>query len=352
MADSTFVSTGLGKKLLIFCSGLQKQMEYSSSRQISRDPVWREYFREYQTQSDSLAQGVSKKKPVLVRTSYSAKGPGNKLRSRLLLKTATDGLVVISEQAKREAVERFKLPPSRVSVIEPGIDLARFSNSVSKAEARALFGLGEHDFVAGMASRMQPKRRLELLLDGVAALRKQIHNLKLFLVGKGDMDRIVTEPAERMGISDLLVLPGYCEDDRLVAAFRAMDVLYSPVGGADESCRTLREALACGCPVIGGKVGFIPELVREGYNGARVDLTVSAAQEAILRLFREPQKLRDMAEAAYAESRQRFRLSHQANANMQFYRRLQAYRALPEEKAPVSRKALPTRSFRLATQPG
>ncbi|TVP89094.1 MAG: glycosyltransferase family 1 protein [Pseudomonadaceae bacterium] len=287
-----------------------------------------------------LAKGIVKGKPILVRTSYSARGPDNKLRSRLLLKSATDGLVVISDRAKREAVENFRIPPSRVNVIEPGIDLERFDKSLTKAQARALFGLGEGDFVVGMASRMQPKRRLELLLDGAAELRERIPNLKLFLVGKGDMNRIVKEPAERMGISDMLVLPGYCEDERLVAAFRAMDVLYFPVGGTDESCRTLREALACGCPVIGGNTGFIPELIKDGKNGLLVDLSVPAAQEAITRLHAEPQRLQAMAERAYADSRQRFSLSYQANSNLMFYQRLKAYRALPQQKPTLSRKAI------------
>ena len=289
----------------------------------------------------ALAKGVGKKdKPVLVRTSYSADGPDTKLRSRLLMKSATDGLVVISDQAKRKAVENFRFPASRVRVIEPGIDLERFDKRLTQAEARAEFGLSEGDFVVGMASRMQPKRRLELLLDGAAQLREQIPNLKLFLVGKGDMNRIVKEPAERMGISDMLVLPGYCEDERLVAAFRAMDVLYFPVGGTDQSCRTLREALACGCPVIGGNTGFIPELIKDGKNGLLVDLDVASSQQAILKLHAEPQRLKAMAERAYADSRQRFALSQQATQNLQFYQRLRAYRALPKEKPTLSRRAL------------
>lgn len=292
-----------------------------------------------------LANCMTGGKHLLVRTSYNANGPDDKWRSRFLLKNATDGLVVISEHARQQAVERFKFPASRIAVIEPGIDLERFNTSMDREQARARFGFGPDDFVIGMASRIQPRRRLDLLLNAAAELRKQIPNLKLFLVGHGDANNVVHAPAERLGISDLLVMPGYIEGDDLVAAYRAMDLLYFPVGGTDQSCRTLREVLACGCPVIGGNVGFIPELVKEGFNGLLVDLDVDQTRDSILALYRNPELRQRMARQAGEDAEKRFRLRHQARQNLALYQRLHAYKALPQPRKRVSKRALALLGF-------
>ena len=42
-----------------------------------------------------------------------------------------------------------------------------------------------------------------------------------------------------------------CRGDDLVAAYRAMHALAYPVPGTDQTCRTVREAMAAGVPIVG-----------------------------------------------------------------------------------------------------
>ena len=294
----------------------------------------------------ALASRVrGRREALLVRSSYSATGPDSSLRARWLMKNATDGLVVISEQARQQAIRRYRFPASRIAVIEPGIDLDRFNTRLSRAEARARFGLGEDDFVVAMASRIQPRRRHDLLLQAAAALRERVPNLKLLLIGNGRTQDVLIEPARALGIEDLLVLPGYCEGEDLVAAYRAMDLLFYPVSGTDQSCRTLREALACGCPVLGGRQGYIPELVRDGFNGRLVELDADSLVRVIAELADDLPGLRQMSCQAAEDAAQRFRLSHQARQTLAFYQRLRAVRALPRPERRVSKRALALLGF-------
>jgi len=53
--------------------------------------------------------------------------------------------------------------------------------------------------------------------------------------GKARESRKDIRRSRQMGIADRVILSGYCRYDRLVAAYRAMDVLVYPVPGTDKS---------------------------------------------------------------------------------------------------------------------
>ena len=261
-------------------------------------------------------------RPLLVRTSYEADGPEFTLRSKLLFKRDTDGLAVLSNHAKKQAAARFGFPEDRIAVIEPGVDLERFNTNIPRTAARARFHILDDDFVVGMASRIQSKRRIDLLLKAATLLKNKIPRLKLLIIGKGKPQQEVLTPARQMGIADRIILPGYQEGANFVSALRAMDVFYFPVGGTDESCRTVREAMASGCATIGGLTGFIPELVEEGKTGLLTDLSPETTAERIWQLYTNRDLLTNLQVEAARSSQKRFPLALQAKKSLSFYRHL------------------------------
>ena len=73
-----------------------------------------------------LSRGISKP-PLIVRSCYDSEGPLHDFRSRLLYKFGTEGMVVINEKSKQMTVACNGLSSETVQIIEPGIDLDRFS---------------------------------------------------------------------------------------------------------------------------------------------------------------------------------------------------------------------------------
>ncbi len=271
-----------------------------------------------------LSRGISKP-PVIVRSCYDSDGPQQGFRSRLLYKLGTEGMVVINDQSKQVAIARNRLSPETVQVIEPGIDLDRFSPQRKISEDQHSFGVKPDSFVIGVVSRIRDSRRLDIPLKAIEALAKVFPQLQLLLVGRGRegaVEMVVEKPAREMDILDRIVMAGYCEGDRLVAAYRAMDVLVYASPGSDKSCRTVREAMAAGIPVIAIGAGFLPELIEDRITGRLMELSWESLARILEELIQNEVKLREMGQRSLNTSIQRFSPMLQAERTLDFYQKL------------------------------
>ena len=125
-----------------------------------------------------------------------------------------------------------------------------------------------------------------------------------------------------MGITDKVILPGYCRDDRLVAAYQSMDVLVYPIPGTDKSCRTVREAMATGVPVIAPEIGFLKDLIEDGVNGNFIDLSAESLASKLSILMEDKHQLELMRQKSLKTAKQRFSTVEQAKKTLLFYEKL------------------------------
>jgi glycosyltransferase involved in cell wall biosynthesis len=271
-----------------------------------------------------LSRGVSKR-PLIVRACYDSEGPPRDLRSRLMYKVGTDGMVVINERSRQRAVARHGILIETVQVVEPGIDLDRFSPRRHISETRASFGLKQDAFVVGVVTRIRASRRLDIPLKALHALAPSYPQLQMLLVGRGRegaVENVVAKPARTLNIFDRIVLAGYCEEDRLVAAYRAMDLLVYPIPGSDKSCRTVREAMAAGVPVIAPAIGFLPELIEDHSTGRLMALAWESLAKILEELILDRNQLLEMGQRSLQTAIRRFSPVLQAERTLSFYHKL------------------------------
>jgi glycosyltransferase involved in cell wall biosynthesis len=263
--------------------------------------------------------------PLIIKSSYNPVGPRNNFRSRFLYRRCTDGIALISAKAKEQAISANGFSPESVLVAEPGIDLERFAPLREIAEGRESFGLAGESFVVGVVSRIRASRRIDIPLAAIHALAERYPHLKLLVVGRGSdgaVDTLVNEPARQMQIADRVISAGYCRGDRLVAAYRAMDVLVYPTSGTDKSCRTVREAMAAGLAVLAPNIGFLPELINDGVNGMLMDGSGKGLAGIISGLIEDTQKLNALCRQALKTATDRFSPALQAEKIQSFYEKL------------------------------
>lgn len=231
---------------------------------------------------------------------------------------------VFGRGVERALAERG-VAADRIVHLEATVDLERFTPGDGSARRRAL-GFGPEHFVAGIVARVQPQRRFDLLLDAAEILSRSRPGFRLVVIGRGSkLDAVAREPARARGLEGRVVFfPGYFEGADYVEVLRALDAKLFLVPGTDGSARAVREALACGLPVVCTRRGILPELVRDGVTGRVLDETPAAFAEALAALMDEPEARLRMGEAARKDAEARFSLARQVETVAASYRALLA----------------------------
>jgi glycosyltransferase involved in cell wall biosynthesis len=255
-----------------------------------------------------------------VRTLYDTE-PGKTSPAELKLLREASSVFVFSRRMQRHLQERG-LAEERVVHVESAIDLERFRPDAALRDKRGELGFSAQDFVAGIVARVQPQRRFDLLLDAAEQVARACPRFRLLIIGRGSkLERTAREPARRRGLLDRIVFfPGYFEGEAFPAVLGALDVKVFLVPGTDGTARAVREALACGLPVVATRRGILPELVRDGVTGLIVDESVPALAGALIGLWRDEAGRRQMGEAARRDACERFDLQRQVATVRDGYR--------------------------------
>ncbi len=269
----------------------------------------------------AAAARLSKRRPLVVRSIYHPDRDEQPIRFKVATRLGTDGIVAIAPEAQAWLTTEQMWPSARMRVIEPSVDIERFGKDAA-GDLRKEFGLAPDAFVLGMVTAIGPRRRLDIAIRALALLAEKRPNVRLFIVGRGKIERVIEGLARELGIRDRIVLAGYCREDRLVQAYRTMDLLVYPVPGTDKSCRTVREAMAAGVPAVASRIGFLPRLIEDGKTGRLMELDPRSLADIVEDLMDNPARLAAMATASRETARQRFAPALQAEKTIAFYRAL------------------------------
>lgn len=267
----------------------------------------------------ALALSMQSRRIPLIRSSYEPDGPERTLRSKVLLHSSTDGLIVLNSHA-RDLVHNYSAGhTTQIATIEPGIDLERFSPAAQQNRAREFFDINPAHFVVGMVSRIRHDRRFDLVLHALRRIADAYTDIRLLVVGGGEHEQEFKNMIHELSLEDLVIHAGYCNGEQLVDAYRAMDVLCYPVPGTDKSARTVREAIATGTPVVAGTVGFLPELIEQGVTGSLTELNADDMARSLEQFYARRHDHGDVRTVCRNVAEQRFSLSQQAQRTLEFY---------------------------------
>lgn len=169
---------------------------------------------------------------------------------RLMLPTAK-ALIVPSKHLETIAGAVWKREAIR---IPNGIDVAAYANP---PEAGAIPGFvrAEGDVVIGTLAGLRSVKNLPRLVRAFATLPA---NAKLVIVGEGpERARIVAE-AERLGVADRLIMPGFLrEPHRYIGHFD----IFALSSDSEQFPISLVEAMAAGLPCVSTDVGDVRDMV-------------------------------------------------------------------------------------------
>lgn len=195
---------------------------------------------------------------------------------------------------QRERLIARGLPPRSIAVLPNPIDTHRFRAMPALRETmRARCGFAPDDVVVGYAGRMEAGKGTEVLAAALEHAMGRQPRLRALWVGDGTLAPALRAAAAASPHHARHAWQSWTDD--MVRAIAAMDVLVLPSVAPETFGRVLVEAQACGVPVVGSRLGGIPEAIREGSSGLLVPPGDDAAlADALLALAAQPSMRRRM----------------------------------------------------------
>jgi D-inositol-3-phosphate glycosyltransferase len=223
-----------------------------------------------------------------------------------------DRLVANSQTEARELIDLYDARTERVSVVEPGVDLERFTPAPTgraaqvQAAARRRLGLPPRNHVIAFIGRIQPLKAPDVLLRAVAELPEKTRDtLTVAIVGGNSGSGLdLTGLAGELGIADVVRFLPPQSRAALPDVYHAADLIAVPSYNESFGLVAL-EAQACGTPVVAAAVGGLVTAVRDGISGVLIEGHEPAGWGQVLgRLLAEPTARRRLSQGAIEHARQ------------------------------------------------
>jgi N-acetyl-alpha-D-glucosaminyl L-malate synthase BshA len=229
----------------------------------------------------------------------------------------SDGLTAVSEYLKRETYAAFGCTGCAVEVIHNFVDPTVYDRARHPPMLRELVGNGRKLLMH--VSNFRPVKRVRDIVRIFARVHAEMPSA-LVLVGDGPERVAADEEARTLGVRDSVYFLGKLE--AVAPLLSNADLFLLPSTNESFGLSAL-EALACGVPVVGSRVGGVPEVVRDGETGAlRAVGDVDGMAAAAIEILGDPARWTAMSEEAAADARRRFALEDVVAQYEAFYERL------------------------------
>ena len=217
---------------------------------------------------------------------------------RALARLATNRIVVISEQQRREINEEFRVGRSdQFAVIPLGLDARVFANwRERRGRFRDELGAPESDLLVGIVGRLTEIKNHDLFLRAAALCKESVGaRVRFVVIGDGQLRNRLEDQARTLGLTEDVVFTGTRKDPEFF--YPALDIV-ALTSRNEGTPLTLIEAMLNARPVIATAVGGVVDLL-----GDAVD--TCEAQDAQYTICQRGVSVRPNDAAAFAEALER-----------------------------------------------
>jgi len=260
-----------------------------------------------------IARALARRGRVVVsrRVDFTPRGnPFNRWKYAM-----PDAIVAVSSYIAR-VMREFGIENSRLAVVHSGTDASRFS---VPPVPRAQLGMPDGVPLLGCVAALVGHKDHATLLNAMPLILNKIPELRLLLIGEGNLRPQIEAQIEKLGIQKSVKLLGHRSDvPNILNALDAF-VLSSKEEGFGGAAL---EAMACNLPVVSTDAGGMSDTVVNEKTGLLVPVQNSPAlAEAVVRVLTDRglvQKLRQNLPAQV----QRFSIDAMIEGNLKVYQSL------------------------------
>ena len=188
-------------------------------------------------------------------------------------------VIALSDTAKESFINRGKVKAENIVVVNNGVDTDFFNPNIEVEGTIKMYGLKEKLTVL-FVGRLAKIKGVEYLLKAADIVVNEFHfeDTMFVLVGSPEfhaVDKSVTRDemlsfTQRHQLEKNIIFTGSLPLEEVRKLYVACDIFILPTLGEGDPLVVI-EAMASGKPIIGTKVGGIPQKVRDGWNGFLID---------------------------------------------------------------------------------
>jgi glycosyltransferase involved in cell wall biosynthesis len=233
-------------------------------------------------------------------------------------RTGAEGTTVINSVLRQRAVE-LGVPPESIFHLPNGSNVEEI-RPVPLAEARKRLGWSLHSPVVGYIGAIF-ERDAKLMARSFDQIHHQEPGARLVLAGYCNIpvEELVRDPT-------VVVRTGPIPYHQVGHYLSACNVCWLPLAdsGANRGRYPLKlnDYMAAGRPVVATDVGDVPELIHRGRFGLVTRDRPDELAEAVITLFRAPEKAEEMGRRARLLAEDEFTWDKVSDSLLSFYRRV------------------------------
>ncbi|MGI6078573.1 MAG: glycosyltransferase [Fastidiosipilaceae bacterium] len=208
-----------------------------------------------------------------------------------------NGVIAINEKVKQAYTERYPFLEGKISVIPgSGVDLDIF-RPLDRLKIRKDLGFNCDDVIILFVGRIEKIKNIDLLISSFALLNEKVQNTKLLIAGRGGERSHLESLVRTLNLDDKISFVGEVSPDKIPAIYNCADI-FALTSHSESSPTVVREALACGVPVVTTDVGDVNAILVDEDCGIIVKNNTPsefqfALEEMIFRIKNDPELIRN-----------------------------------------------------------
>jgi phosphatidylinositol alpha-1,6-mannosyltransferase len=219
--------------------------------------------------------------------------------------------VIANSEFTRDELIKLDVEPERITLIYPGVDVARFRPGLPCDDLKASIGLLPGQRLILSVGRLSRRKGFDMVARSLPELSKRGIDVHYALIGIGEDQTYLMELSRELGILDRIHFLGHVSADDLPRWYNACDLFAMPnreiKGDTEGFGMVFIEAAACAKPVLAGCAGGTGAAVANGETGLRTDGENSEnVTESLVRLLQDLSLLNQMGQTGLTRAQTEF----------------------------------------------
>ena len=177
----------------------------------------------------------------------------------------TDAALAVSDPVRQFAIKEFAISADRIAVLHNPISEAFLNSPFENGDKlRAEFKISSDEKVIGIIGRLSPEKGHKMIIRALPKLISLYPDIVLLIVGDGPIRNECELLTQKLQLEHKVRFAGYRND--MTSIYAAVDIVAMP-SAREGFPNAALESLAAGIPVVGFRVGGLPDIVIDGHTG-------------------------------------------------------------------------------------